>query len=92
MELSKDDLEAQIVWKLFHNGKFGKGHFTEETILKGIPKNMWGDARATIKDLIKKDIIQYKDHDHGGAYSLNNQNKILWKDIIDKKMKELGII
>jgi hypothetical protein len=92
MDFDKNLIEEHIIWKLFYQGRFGKGHFTEETMLKGLPRNLWGLAREKLKELIKKKIILYMSHDHGGAYYLNIETKYKWQEIIDKKLNEFGLI
>lgn len=67
MDFDKTLIEEHIIWKLFYQGRFGKGHFTEETMLKGLSRNSWGFAREKLKELVKKKIILYKAHDHGGS-------------------------
>ncbi len=81
MILGEENIRFQLIWKLFHNGAFGKGSLYEETLLGGIPKHLIRKAREELNNLIKEGLICQKPKKYGLKYYLDFNEET--KKIID---------
>ena len=72
----------KILWKLFHQGLWGKGHIAKRDICRGLPPEQVDLCFTVLKDLRKANIVGRKRHKHGDPYRyFLNRNK--YKEILD---------
>lgn len=72
----------KILWKLFHQGCWGKGHIAKRDICKGLPPEQVALCFNVLEDLRKANMVRRKRHKHGDPYRyFLNRNK--YKEILD---------
>ncbi len=68
-----DEKHAHILYKLWRNTCFGKGHMLPENLLTGFPKNEKKEYKEALNELIKRGIVCIKPTAKGNAYYINLQ-------------------
>ena len=63
--------ELGILYKLWRNRCFGKGHMLIDNLIDGFPTNTQDDITKSVKDLIRKGFLVRKASKHGQAVYIN---------------------
>ena len=67
-----NEILARILYKLFNNRCFNKGHMLEERVVSSVAKHDRGRAKDILKDAVKKGLVLiYGKTLYGTAYQLN---------------------
>ena len=89
MLATPDQLKFKILWKLYHQGCWGKGHIAKRDVCKGLPPHEISSCFGVLDDLVKRKMVLKKKHKHGDPYRyFLNRQKI--KEIMDF-LKKFGI-
>ena len=70
MEKLTDD-ELGILYKLWRNRCFGKGHMLIDNLIDGFPTGDQDKIAGSVKELIRKGILVRKPSKHGQAVYIN---------------------
>jgi hypothetical protein len=65
------DDELGILYKLWRNRCFGKGHMLIDNVVDGFPTNIQNQISDSIKNLIRKGVLVRKSTKHGQAVYIN---------------------
>ena len=57
------DLQVDLLFKLWRNRCFGKGHMLIDNLVGGFPSNIKGQMQVELDELIKKNVVIKKKHD-----------------------------
>lgn len=70
-----DQLKFKVLWKLYHQGCWGKHHIAKRDICKGLPPHEISNCFGMLEDLVKQKLVARKKHKHGDPYRyyLNRQ-------------------
>ena len=79
-----NNLERDILWKLWRNRCFGKGHMLINNVLRGFPRDRQKEFKNAIDSLIKKGILLKKPTKHGDAVYINAKLRIEIREILKK--------
>ncbi len=89
MATSDKQLLARLLYKLWRNKCFRKGHMLEEHLISAVPKSERGAARDVLKEAIKLElIVTYGPTNQGAAYQLNMEKLEEIENIIKEEMPE----
>jgi len=70
--LSDEQILAELLYKLFNNRCYRKGHMLEERVVSGIAVHFRGQAKKILKRALKDQwIVTYGKTKYGVAYQLN---------------------
>ncbi|KAA0004635.1 MAG: hypothetical protein FE039_03010, partial [Thermoplasmata archaeon] len=72
------DNQVGILYKLWRNRCFGKGHMLIDNLLKGFPSHTIKDVKNDLDDLISRNIVVKKPTGHGYAVYINLE----YKDVV----------
>jgi len=70
-----DEIKGKILHKLTRLGKFKHSHTSIDNLPKGFPKNIRGDVKNQVNELIKEGILFVKPTSYGVEISINPENK-----------------
>jgi len=65
------DNELSILYKLWRNRCFGKGHMLIDNLTDGFPTNIQDKITGSLKELIRKGFLVRKSSRHGQAVYIN---------------------
>jgi len=65
------DNELNILYKLWRNRCFGKGHMLIDNLTDGFPTNIQDKITESLKELIRKGFLVRKSSKHGQAVFIN---------------------
>lgn len=65
------DNELSILYKLWRNRCFGKGHILIDNLINGFPTNIQDKISGSVTDLIRKGFLVRKSSKHGQAVFIN---------------------
>jgi len=65
------DNELAILYKLWRNRCFGKGHMLIDNLTDGFPTNIQDKTTDSLKELIRKGVLVRKSSKHGQAVFIN---------------------
>jgi len=65
------DNELSIIYKLWRNRCFGKGHMLIDNLIDGFPTNIQDKIADSLKELIRKGFLVRKSSKHGQAVFIN---------------------
>jgi len=65
------DNELSILYKLWRNRCFGKGHMLIDNLTDGFPTNIQDKITESVKELIRKGFLVRKSSKHGQAVFIN---------------------
>ena len=68
-----NELELTILERLYRRGKIGASHTSIESVVRGLPKHMKGDAKKAVKQLTKDGWIVQHPTSYGMQIALNLQ-------------------
>ncbi|MBI3587699.1 hypothetical protein HY995_01345 [Candidatus Micrarchaeota archaeon] len=86
-------VEEILVWKLYRDGCWGKGHHSQTPLFtKGFPSHLGGKIVERVAEALLESGILYK-HASGHEYqwSLNPARKEAVEAIVGRRSKRLGI-
>ncbi|MBU1941286.1 MAG: hypothetical protein KKC68_05880 [Candidatus Thermoplasmatota archaeon] len=83
--MSFTDTQVDILFKLWRNRCFGKGHMLIDNLLGGFPSHIKDHIQEELNDLIKKNFVIKKPSKHGKAVFINYEYKDKIADSIKKK-------
>ena len=63
--------ELGILYKLWRNRCFGKGHMLEDNLIDGFPTNIQDKITEAVNDLKRKGFLVRKSSKHGKAVYIN---------------------
>lgn len=63
--------ELSIIYKLWRNRCFGKGHMLIDNLTDGFPTNIQDKIAESVKELIRKGFLVRKSSKHGQAVFIN---------------------
>ena len=72
---SDEEIKGKILHKLTRLGKFKHSHTSIDNLPKGFPKNIRGEVKNKIEELIKESILFVKPTSYGKEISINTQEK-----------------
>ncbi len=84
--MSDEELAARILYKLIRRGKWKASHTPIELLKWGIPPELRGRAKDTIKILIKKNWLIIKKTSHGDDIYLNIEHSEGIKNFVKKNL------
>jgi len=73
--MSFTDAQLDLLFKLWRNRCFGKGHMLINNLVGGFPSHIKGQMQGELDDLIKKNIVIKKPTQHGSAVYINYDHK-----------------
>ncbi|MCD6481420.1 MAG: hypothetical protein J7L31_04015 [Thermoplasmata archaeon] len=82
MHLSSTKLD--ILYKLWRNRCFGRGHMLIDNVLRGFPRDKLDEFRRDIKELVREGILIMKPTNHGDAVFINPAKRIMIRDLLRK--------
>ena len=71
-----DPAKIDILYKLWRNRCFGRGHMLIDNVLKGFPKNRVDEFKEAIKEMVREGTIIVKKTKHGEAIFINPKKRI----------------
>ncbi|MFH1638404.1 MAG: hypothetical protein ABIB71_08315 [Candidatus Woesearchaeota archaeon] len=72
---SDDEIKGKILHKLTRLGKFKHSHTSIDNLPKGFPKDLRGEVKALIEELIQEGIFFVKPTAYGKEVSINAEKK-----------------
>jgi hypothetical protein len=78
-----EPIQKFILQKMFRQGCIGGKHTSEDNVPKGLPKNLHGDARKALKNLIRQGYVIPKITSYGLQVSLNPKRIAEIKQILE---------
>jgi len=78
------DLQVDLLFKLWRNRCFGKGHMLIDNLVGGFPSHIKGQMQGELDELIKKNVVIKKPSKHGKAVYINYE----FKDKISSALKK----
>lgn len=79
-----EEVKGKILHKLTRLGKFHHSHTSFDNLPKGFPKEIRGDIKQIVKELIKEGILLAKPTQYGVEVSINIEEKEKILYYIDK--------
>jgi len=79
------DLELSILYKLWRNRCFGRGHMLIDNLINGFPTNIQDKTIDSLKELIRKGFVVRKSSKHGQAVFINLNMKRQIESELKKK-------
>lgn len=76
--------ELGILYKLWRNRCFGKGHMLIDNVVDGFPTNIQNQISDSIKNLIRKGFLVRKSIRHGQAVYIN----LHFRSQIERELKK----
>lgn len=73
--MSFTDVQVDLLFKLWRNRCFGKGHMLIDNLVRGFPSPIKGQIQGELDELIKKNIVIKKPSKHGQAVYINYDYK-----------------
>jgi len=70
-KMDNNQIKGKILHKLLRAGKIEASHTAVENLHKGFPKDMAGDVKDNVKELIKEGILLEKHTSYGVQVSIN---------------------
>jgi len=70
-----DEIKGKILHKLTRLGKFKHSHTSIDNLPKGFPKEIVGNIKKNVDELIKEEILFVKPTHYGKEVSINTQKK-----------------
>ncbi len=77
-----DPIKVDILYKLWRNRCFGKGHMLIDNVLRGFPRNKINEFRDALDELIKDGILIIKKTGHGDAVFIDPRKRVLIRDLL----------
>ena len=68
-------IQVDLLFKLWRNRCFGKGHMLIDNLIGGFPSHIKGTMQTELNDLIKNNYIIKKPTKHGHAVYINYEYK-----------------
>jgi len=72
---TKDEIKGKILHKLTRLGKFSHSHTSIDNLPKGFPKELRGEVKENVEELIKEEILFKKPTSYGIEVSINSEMK-----------------
>ena len=72
---TKEEIKGKILHKLTRLGKFSHSHTSIDNLPKGFPKELRGEVKDNVEDLIKEGILFKKPTSYGTEISINSEMK-----------------
>ncbi len=72
---SDDEIKGKILHKLSRLGKFKHSHTSIDNLHKGFPKELRGQIKDYVKELIKEGLLYAKPTSYGREVSINTEKK-----------------
>ncbi|MEM2873048.1 MAG: hypothetical protein QXD82_02630 [Nitrososphaerales archaeon] len=66
-----NELKLTILERLYRRGKIGASHTSIESVVRGLPKHMRGNAKKVVRQLIKDGWIVQHPTSYGMQIALN---------------------
>ena len=85
---SGDEIKGKILHKLTRMGKFKHSHTSIDNLPKGFPKDIRGDIKDYIDELIKEGLLFVKPTNYGKEVSVNSEKKDRIMYYIDKFLEK----
>jgi len=67
----RERVKFKILWHLYNHGYFGKKHTPIESLKRGLPSHLKGEAERVARDLIREGLLTAKKTAHGMDVSIN---------------------
>jgi len=67
----RERVKFKILWHLYTHGYFGKRHTPIESLKRGLPSHLKGEAIKVARDLIREGLLTAKRTAHGLDVSIN---------------------
>jgi len=71
MSEEHEQVKFKILWHLYTHGYFGKRHTPIESLKRGLPSHLKGEAIKVARDLIREGLLTAKRTAHGLDVSIN---------------------
>lgn len=68
---TKEEVKGKILHKLTRLGKFKHSHTSIDNLPKGFPKELRGEIKDCVKELVKENILSVKPTSYGIEVSIN---------------------
>jgi len=79
-----DSIKIDILYKLWRNRCFGKGHMLIDNVLRGFPRNKIKEFKKAIDELINDGILGVKKTKYGEAVFINPKMRIKIRNLLKK--------
>ena len=83
-------IEVKVIWRLHRRGKYGGAHTPVENAVKGLRKDLRGDALDAVRRLIRERVLLSKPTRYGLEISLNPEQVALIHRVCDWYEKNVG--
>ena len=74
--------KLDILYKLWRNRCFGKGHMLIDNVLRGFPRDKINEFRDALDELVKDGVLIIKKTRHGDAVFINPRKRVLIRDLL----------
>lgn len=85
---SDEEIKGKILHKLTRLGKFKHSHTSIDNLPKGFPKDIRGNIKNYVDELIKEGILFVKPTNYGKEVSINTEEKDRIMYYIDKFLEK----
>ncbi len=75
-------IKLDILYKLWRNRCFGRGHMLIDNVLRGFPRDKINEFRDALDELVKDGILIIKKTRHGDAVFINPIKRVLIRDLL----------
>jgi len=80
----RERVKFKILWHLYTHGYFGKKHTPIESLKRGLPSHLKGEAIKVARDLIREGLLVAKKTAHGIDVSINPRRAREVKEFLEK--------
>lgn len=85
---SEEEIKGKILHKLTRLGKFKHSHTSIDNLPKGFPKDIRGEIKSYVEELIKEKILFVKPTSYGKEVSVNPEKRDKIMYYIDKFLEK----
>jgi len=75
-------IKLDILYKLWRNRCFGRGHMLIDNVLRGFPRDKINEFRDALDELVKDGILIIKKTRHGDAVFINPRKRVLIRELL----------
>ena len=75
-------IKLDILYKLWRNRCFGRGHMLIDNVLRGFPRDKINEFRDALDELVKDGVLIIKKTRHGDAVFINPRKRVLIRELL----------
>jgi len=80
----REQVKFKILWHLYTHGYFGKKHTPIESLKRGLPSHLKGEAIKVVRELIREGMLVAKKTAHGIDVSINPRRAWEVKEFLER--------